>query len=74
MKEYYTSILRLKGSMRYRTVPVKSTQPMDRSLFIECSKVLARIYVGIPLQRGDVVCNNILNTGIDIIVTRTIDS
>lgn len=73
-REYYTSIIRIKGSKSHHMVPVKSDEPMDTMDFIEVSKVLSRIYVGVPLQKGDIICSNILNTGINIIVTKTIDS
>ena len=73
-EEYYTSVIRIKGSDYHHMVPVKSDKPIDQSHFIDISKVLSRIYVGVPLKKGDVICNNILNTGVNIVVTKTIDS
>lgn len=73
-EEILTTLVRIKGSDKYNVVSVKSTKPMDKSLWIECSKVLSRIYVGIPIEIGDLVCKNILNTGVDIVATRNIDS
>lgn len=70
-REIFTSIVRIKGS-KYRVVPVKSSKPIDKSLLIECSKALSRIHVGAPLNIGDVICRNILNTGVDIICTKNI--
>lgn len=72
--EYYTSVIRIKGSSTHNMVPVKSDRPVDRSYFISISKVLSRIYVGVPLERGDIICSNILNTGVNIIVTKSIES
>lgn len=72
--EYYTSVVRIKGSDQHNMVPVKSDQPMDPRYFISISKVLSRIYVGVPLVRGDIICSNILNTGVNIVVTKTIES
>lgn len=69
-KDIFTSIVRVKGSHKYKVVPVKSSEDVDRSLWIELSKVLARIYVSTPIRVGDMICKNILNTGIDIICTR----
>ncbi|MBD7916393.1 DUF1667 domain-containing protein [Clostridium sp. Sa3CUN1] len=69
-KDIFTSIVRVKGSEKYKVVPVKSSRTVDRSLWIELSKVLGRIYVSIPIKVGEIVCKNILNTGIDIICTR----
>ncbi|MBL4937646.1 DUF1667 domain-containing protein [Clostridium sp. YIM B02515] len=66
-----TTLVRIKGS-KYSVVPVKSSKPIDKKLWIECSKALSRIYVGAPINIGDVVCKNILNTGVDIICTKNI--
>lgn len=72
MKEIFTSLVRVKGSDKHKVVSVKSNKPVDISLFFELSKVLARLYVSVPVQIGDIICKNILNTGIDIISTKKI--
>ncbi|MGG7059646.1 DUF1667 domain-containing protein [Clostridium nigeriense] len=69
-KDIFTSIVRVKGSDKYKVVPVKSSKEVDRSLWIELSKVIGRIYVSVPVKVGNIICKNILNTGIDIICTR----
>lgn len=71
-KEYYTSVIRIKGSPNIHMVPVKSTQPIDLDLFVECSKVLSRIYVSPPVRSGDIICSNILNSGVDIVATKNV--
>lgn len=72
MKEVFTSLVRVKGSNEHKVVSVKSNREVDRELFIEISKVLSRIYVSTPINIGDLICKNVLNTGVDIICTRTI--
>ncbi|MCM8711351.1 DUF1667 domain-containing protein [Clostridium sp. SYSU_GA19001] len=67
-----TTLVRIKGS-KLNVVPVKSSKPIDKKLWIECSKALSRIYVGVPIKIGDVVCKNILNTGVDIICTKNVN-
>jgi CxxC motif-containing protein len=67
-----TTLVRIKGST-HNVVPVKSTKPIDKKLWIECSKALSRIYVGAPIKIGDMVCKNILNTGVDIVCTKNIN-
>lgn len=69
-KDIFTSIVRVKGSDKYKVVPVKSSKEVDRSLWIQLSNVIGRIYVSVPIRVGNIVCKNILNTGIDIICTR----
>ena len=70
-KEIYTSLVRIKNS-EVRVVSVKSSQPIDKALFIKCSKALSRINVGAPIKIGDVVCKNLLNLGVDIICTKNV--
>lgn len=70
--EILTTLVRIKGA-KYNVVPVKSSGPIDKGLWIDCSKALSRIYVGAPVKPGDLVCKNILNTGVDIICTKSID-
>lgn len=72
MKEIFTSLVRIKGDENNRVISVKSNKEVDRSEFIEFSKVLSRIYVGSSTKVGDIICRNILNTGIDIICTKSI--
>jgi CxxC motif-containing protein len=72
-KAILTTMVRIKGSKLNNVVPVKSSKPIDKKLWIECSKALSRIHVGPPLRIGDIVCKNILNTGVDIICTKNID-
>lgn len=67
-----TTLVRIKGATR-NVVSVKSSAPIDKKLWIECSKALSRIYVGAPIKIGDMVCKNILNTGVDIICTKNLD-
>ena len=72
-EDILTTLVRIKGSNVFNVVPVKSSKPINKSLWIECSKALSRIHVGPPLKIGDVVCKNILNTGVDIICTKNIE-
>ncbi|EDS76909.1 hypothetical protein Z968_09725 [Clostridium novyi A str. 4552] len=72
-KKIFTSIVRIKGS-KYNVVPVRSSAPINKTLLIECSKALSRIHVGVPIKSGDIICRNILNTGVDIVCTRSICS
>lgn len=71
-KDIFTSIVRVKGSDKYKVIPVKSSEEVDKGIWIDLSKVLARIYVSVPISSGSLICKNILNTGIDIICTRDI--
>jgi len=71
-EEILTTIVRVKGSNKHDIAPVKSTKPINKELWLECSKALSRIHIGPPIKIGDVVCKNILNTGVDIVCTKNI--
>ena len=71
-KEIFTSVVRVKGSERYKVIPIKSSAEVERSKWIQLSKVISRLYVSVPIKKGSVICKNILNTGLDIICTRDI--
>lgn len=70
--DIFTTVVRVKGS-EYNVVPVKSSRSLNKNLWVECSKVLSRIHVRAPIKIGDIICKNILNTGVDIICTKSID-
>ena len=71
-KEIFTSVVRVKGCERYKVIPVKSSSEVEKSKWIQLSKVISRLYVSVPIKKGSIICKNILNTGLDIICTRDI--
>ena len=71
-KEIFTSVVRVKGSERCKVIPVKSSSEVEKSKWIQLSKVISRLYVSVPIKKGSIICKNILNTGLDIICTRDI--
>ena len=73
-KDIFTSLVRVKGNPNYKVISVKSTEPIEKSLWKEVSKVLSRIYISPPIDIGDIICKNIINSGIDIVSTRKIDN
>lgn len=72
-KEIFTSVVRIKGDPNNKVVSVKSTEPVEISIWKELSKVIGRIYVSTPIKVGDLICKNIMNTGVDIVCTKTIE-
>ena len=71
-KEIFTSVVRVKGSERDKVIPVKSSAEVEKSKWIQLSKVISRLYVSVPIKKGSIICKNILNTGLDIICTKDI--
>lgn len=72
-EDILTTLVRIKGSSETIVVPVKSSGPIKKNLHVECSKALSRLYIGPPVKIGDIICKNILNTGMDIICTKNIN-
>lgn len=63
-----TSTVKVTGS-RLPVVPVKSAKPVPKELLLDCMQEINRVTVQAPVHIGDVVLANILNTGVDIVVT-----
>ena len=72
-KDVFTSLVRIKGDQNYTVVSVKSNIPIEKYLWKEFSKVLSRIYVSTPVGIGNIICKNIMNTGVDIVCTKEIN-
>ena len=56
----------------HQLLPVKSKEPFPKQLLCKAVQQLASIKVTPPIQIGDVIYSNLLNTGIDIIATSEI--
>lgn len=50
-------------------VPVKSAKPLPKGKLMECMDVINKAAVKAPVKIGDIVIENILNTGVDIVAT-----
>jgi CxxC motif-containing protein len=74
-EEYYnpTRVLpttaRVKGGV-LPLVPVKTNKPMPKGKLEEAMEVIAQQEVEAPVKLGDVIVENILDTGVDIVATR----
>lgn len=50
-------------------LPVRSAEPLPKSLIFDCMVVLRTVSVAAPVSAGTVIVKNICNTGIDMIAT-----
>ena len=50
-------------------IPVKTAQPIPKELMFDCMQEINKATVTLPAHIGDVVIKNLLNTGVDVIVT-----
>lgn len=64
-----TSTIRIKdGSV----VPVKTESPIAKDLIFEVMKEINKVEVIPPIKVGDILIENILNTSVNIIATKTV--
>ncbi len=63
-----TTTVKVSGGI-HPVVPVKSAQAVPKGLIMECAKHIATLEIKAPVKIGDIVCKDILGTGVDIIAT-----
>lgn len=51
-------------------VPVKTAQPIPKDKLEEAMKVLAEVEIEAPVELGEVVVEDILKTGVNVVTTR----
>lgn len=68
-KRVVTSTVKIKNGM-YKRVPVKTTCAIPKNKLEECIELLKGIELISPVKMGDVIIENIFETGADLVVTR----
>ena len=53
----------------YNVVPCKSAGALPKDKIMECMDIINNVSADAPVKLGDVLVNNILGTGIDIVAT-----
>lgn len=56
----------------HKQIPVRSTGPIAFDKIFECTKEIKKLNVQAPVKVGQVLIKNILNTGIDVIASRSL--
>lgn len=67
-----TSTVKIKDASLY-VLPVKTSKAVPKNLNFEIIKIINNLTVNAPIKLGDVIIKNILNTGADIISTRSLN-
>lgn len=65
-----TSTVRIKNASLSR-LPVRTDHPIPKAKLFECMRILDHIEVQAPIQMGDIVVENVLNTDVNIIASRS---
>lgn len=66
-----TSTMRVKGG-KLPVVPVKTSVPIPKGKMFDCMAVINAEVVDAPVKMGDVLINNICDTGADIVATNEV--
>lgn len=56
-----------------RRLPVRTEKPVPKDLIFKCMDEINRVKVKAPVKMGDVIIENILDTGVNIIATRSME-
>ena len=64
-----TTTVPVVGGVRPR-VSVKTAGEVPKAMVLACARALANVEVAAPVRAGDVVCRDILGTGVDVIAVR----
>ena len=64
-----TSTVRVKGG-KYPVTSVKTASDIPKGKIADCVKALSEIEVEAPVRIGDVILQNVADTGVDIVATK----
>jgi CxxC motif-containing protein len=67
-----TSTVKIDGAI-CRRCPVRSSADVPREKVADIMKLLDTVELNAPVKLGDVIFENVLDTGADIIVTRNLN-
>ena len=67
-----TTTIRINDGQR-PMLPVRSEKEIQKKLVKKCVKKLLKMKVKAPVKCGEVICKNILDTGVNIIATRNME-
>lgn len=64
--------VRIENALLKR-LPVKTENPVPKSMIEECMLEINKAVVSAPVKMGDVIIENILKTGVNIVATRSME-
>ncbi len=67
-----TTSVKVEGGV-HPVVPVKSSGPIPKGKMFDCMKEINAATIKAPVKIGDVVIENILGLGVDIVATNNMD-
>lgn len=64
--------IKINGGLLKR-LPVKTSAPIPKEKIFEAMKIINEVEVNAPIKMGDIIIENILETGVDVVATRDMD-
>ena len=68
-KRVITTTIRVFNKREYVMLPVKTNKKIDKNLIFRCIEIIDKIKINIPIKLGDIIVNNILDTGANVVST-----
>ena len=68
-KRVVTTTVKLEGSY-LPLLPVKTQEPIPKGMIMDIMKELDQVTIKAPVSVGDIIVENILDTGVDIVSTK----
>lgn len=64
-----TSTVKIKDGA---VIPVKTIEPIPKGLIFEVMKEINKVEIEAPVNIGDIIIENVLNTGVNVVATKSI--
>ena len=72
-KRVVSSTVRLTGDSAYSRLPVKLDAPVDKELIKDIVKQLDKVTASPPIKIGEILIENVLNSGANFVAARSIN-
>ena len=71
LRDFFTTV-KVVGARIY-VLPVRTTEPVPKDRLMDCAKALSEVVVKAPVKLGSIIVKNLLNLGVDVIATRSLE-
>ncbi len=72
-KRMVTSIVKVTGG-NINAVSVKTENSIPKDLIFDCLQQLKSVCVNAPVKQGDIIVQNVCNTGVNIVATKSVSA
>lgn len=70
-KRMLTSTVKIEGSVLHM-LPVKTSDSIPKEMVFDLMDILNKVRVNAPIKVGDIIIEDVLGTGVNIVATRSI--